>query len=165
MMPMQHMPVPEPTPPSSKSSPAFFSASRTSSSVTCMPRISLSTPSLHSVTTQFTVQVVTPMSSLSASIYLSDALSAVPTLNVLVMMIGDSIFPSSSICTRPALLPNPLITDTPAATLSLNRFPSWGRIAVTPVWISFSSSCSVTCPTFTPGTSVIRFLFPFGYLL
>ena len=60
LRPMQHMPVPEPTAPSSKSSPVLRRASSTCSSVTCIPLISFSSPSLHSVTTQLTVPVETP---------------------------------------------------------------------------------------------------------
>ena len=95
--PMQHIPVPAPTAPSSKVSEVFSNASKTCFSSTCIPRISLISPSLHSVTTQLTVPVETPISSLEASMYFTDAFSAVPTEKVLVMIIGDSIVPSSSI--------------------------------------------------------------------
>ena len=95
--------------------------------------MSLSVPSLHSVTTQLTVLVEMPMSSLSRSIYLTEALRAVPTLRVLVIRIGASKVPISSICTRPVLLPNPFITAAPAITFSLNRLPLCEKIAVTPV--------------------------------
>ena len=163
-MPMQIIPVPPPTAPSSNFSPAVSNALRTSASVRCMPRISFNSPSLHSVTTPFTVQVVTPISGFCSSIYRVSAFSAVPTPKVLVIRIGVSILPSSSIWIKPALLPNPLMTETAAGTFSLKRFSSCGKTAVTPVWICFPSSCKVTCPTFTPGTSVIKFRFPFSYL-
>ena len=89
----------------------------------------------------------------------------VPTLRVFVRMIGVSRVPSSSICTSPALLPKPFSTATPAASFSWKRSPWCGRTAVTPVWMSRLSSSTVTWPTVTPATSVIRFLGPVGLLL
>ena len=66
--------------------------------------------SLHSQTTGFTLPVVSQMSGLRASMYFTSAVSTVPTLNVLVNKIGVSSVPSSSIWTRPVVLPKPLIT-------------------------------------------------------
>ena len=74
--------------------------------------------SLHSVTTQFTVPVVFPMSGFWAVMYFTMAVMAVPTLRVLVRMMGVSMVPSSSIWTRPVLLPKPLMTAAPARTCS-----------------------------------------------
>ena len=124
--------------------------------------MSLSRPSLHSVTTQFTVPVVTPMSGFPSSMYRVSASQAVPTLRVLVRRMGVSMVPSSWIWMRPTLLPKPLMTDTPAITLSWKQLPPWGSTAVTPVWMS--PSFSVTWPTFTPGTSVMRSRSPRGHL-
>ena len=170
LKPRQRMPRPPPTAPSSKSSPdssAFRSASRTSSSVTWKPLISFSPPSLHSVTTGFTVDVETPMSLFCSSIYLIKAVDAVPTENVFVMMIGVSIVPSSAIWIRPALLPKPFMTAHPAATFSRKRFPVCGSIAVTPVFTASSPlpPVKVTFATRTPGTSVILSRLPLLKLL
>jgi hypothetical protein len=119
-------------------------------------RMSLRYPSLHSQTTGLTVPVVSPISGLIRSSSLTTAVYAVPTLNVLVRTIGLSSVPSSLICTRPVLLPKPLITWEAAITLSWKRSPGWGRTTVTPVCTS--PWASVRLPTRTPGTSVIRFL-------
>ena len=59
---------------------------------------------------------------------------AVDTLKVLVRIMGVSIFPSSLTCVDPASLPKPFPTNIDAGTLFLNIFPSWGIIAVTPVF-------------------------------
>jgi len=56
-------------------------------------------------------------------------------------------------------LPKPLATDSPAGTLSRNREPPCGTMAVTPVR-TLSPERSVTCPTFTPVTSVMAFSGP-----
>ncbi|BAA29146.1 111aa long hypothetical protein [Pyrococcus horikoshii OT3] len=88
-------------------------------------------------------------------------------LNVFVNIIGVSIVPSSQSWIKPTGLEYPFITKAPARTFSLYMFPSCGSIAVTPVLtgpfpgISFPFPLiNVTCPTLTPLTSVILFLFP-----
>ena len=53
--------------------------------------------SLHSHTTGFTLPVVSQISGFWASIYLTSAVSTVPTLRVLVKRMGVSSVPSSSI--------------------------------------------------------------------
>ena len=106
--------------------------------------MSLISPSLHSVTTQLTVPVCTPISGFFASMYLTLAVSAVPTDRVFVMTMGDSSVPSSSICTRPTLLPKPLMTAAPANSFSRNVLPECGRMAVTPVFTLWSSLWRVT---------------------
>src|SRR5262249_10804718 len=50
--------------------------------------------------------------------------------------------------------PKPFPTNTAPGTLSRNRFPEWGRIAVTPVRTS-EPRMTVVCPTATPLISVI----------
>ena len=124
--------------------------------------MSLRRPSLHSVTRQFTVPVVTPMSGLSSSMYWVRASQTVPTLRVLVRRMGVSMVPSSSIWMSPTLLPKPLITDAPAITFSRKQLPPWGSTAVTPVWTS--PPFKVAWPTLTPGTSVMRSRGPRGHL-
>ena len=57
-------------------------------------------------------------------------------------------------CVDPANFPNALAATNPAGTLSWNRLPPCGSTAVTPVWTLRPRSI-VTCPTFTPATSVI----------
>ena len=79
-----------------------------------------------------------------------------PTDKVLVRTIGVSSVPSSCTWVDPASLPKALPTNTAAATLSRNRLPSWGRIAVTPVRTA-APSTMVVCPTRTPATSVMAF--------
>ena len=76
------------------------------------------------------------------------------THSVQVSRIGVSSSPNSRTCVTPCSLPNPLPTYTAAGTRSRNGLPPCGRIAVTPVRMR-SPSRTVTCPTRTPGTSVI----------
>ncbi len=105
-----HPPRPAPTAPSAKSALQSANAAKTCASVTWSPRISFRPQSLHSQTTGFTLPVVSQMSGFFSSIYFTSAVCAVPTLRVLVNRMGVSSVPSSSICTRPVVLPKPLMT-------------------------------------------------------
>ena len=118
--------------------------------------------SLHSQTTGLTLPVVSQISGFRSSIYFTSAVSTVPTLRVLVKRMGVSSVPSSSIWTRPVVLPKPLMTWLAAITLSWKISPGWGSRAVTPVWTSPSDS--VQWPTVTPGTSLILSSGPQGSL-
>src|SRR5215204_2543784 len=152
------VPVPAPTAPSSTiPSLALAIAARTCSRVTCSPRMSLSDPSLVSPTSALTDRTLSLPG--CARVQRTVASSAIPTDNVLVSTIGDSIVPSSSTCVEPASLPNALPTNTAPATFCWNRFPPWGRIAVTPVRM-FSPVTIVVWPTRTPPTSVIALFAP-----
>ena len=116
--------------------------------------------SLHSHTTGFTLPVVSQMSGQRSSIYLTRAVWTVPTLRVLVNRMGVSSVPSSSICTRPVVLPKPFSTHPAASTLSWYTSPGWGNRAVTPVCTL--PSARVQWPTVTPATSLILFRSPWG---
>src|SRR5699024_3561913 len=118
--------------------------------------------SLHSQTTGLTLPVVSQMSGQRSSIYRTSAVDTVPTLRVLVKRMGVSRVPSSSIWTRPVVLPKPLMTWAAAGTGSCKVSPGWGSRAVTPVWTS--PPARVQWPTVTPGTSLIRFRGPGGRL-
>ena len=74
--------------------------------------------SLHSQTTGLTLPVVSQMSGQRSSIYRTSAVDTVPTLRVLVKRMGVSRVPSSSIWTRPVVLPKPLMTWAAAGTFS-----------------------------------------------
>ena len=82
------------------------------------------------------------------------ASAAVGTLSVLVRTMGVSSVPSSWTWVEPVSFPKPLATKIAAGTLSWKMFPSWGRMAVTPVRTSVPSMI-VTCPTAMPATSVM----------
>ena len=87
------------------------------------------------------------------------------TRDNVTMQIDTVVFfqvPSSSIWTRPVVLPKPLMTWLAAITLSWKISPGWGSRAVTPVWTSPSDS--VQWPTVTPGTSLILSSGPQGSL-
>ena len=121
--PWQRIPRPAPTAPSAKSARQSASAALTFSSVTWRPRMSLRPLSLHSQTTGLTLPVVSQMSGFLSSIYFTSAVSTVPTLRVLVKRMGVSSVPSSSIWTRPVVLPKPLMTWLAAITLSWKISP------------------------------------------
>jgi hypothetical protein len=88
---------------------------------------------LHSNTKGLTVDHSRPICGFARMAARICACATAATPNVLVNAIGVSSVPSSSTCTSPMLLPNPLITDDAAGTLSRNESPSCGRITVTPV--------------------------------
>src|SRR5436190_5582529 len=95
--------------------------------------------------------------------HLIEASRTTPTLCVLVMRIGPSRKPASSIQVVPVISPLPFSENQPANTWSFEFFPR-GRIAVTPVRTGPAPTLSgpapemrVVAPTSTPGTSVIAF--------
>ncbi len=151
--PKARVPVPAPTLPSATGPGAACSiADRTSAGVTRRARMSFRAPSLVSPTSALTERT----SSLPGWSSVQSMAPARPaaTLSVLVRMMGVSMVPSSCTCSAPASLPNALPTKTAPATLSWNRLPPCGRMAVTPVLMA-SPSTIVTCPTRTPSTSVM----------
>ncbi len=151
--PKAEVPVPAPTEPSATGPSSASSIARsTSTSRIAQRRMSLSQPSLVSPTTALTEHT----SSLPGwrSVQSTTACTAVPTHNVLVSTIGVSRFPSSSTCRNPAALPKALAGKTAAGTFTWKTLPPWGTIAVTPVRMD-RPSFRVTCPTFTPATSVM----------
>src|SRR5262245_4885475 len=80
-----------------------------------------------------------------------------PTLLVLVIITGPSSRPDSSSQAVPVISPLPFSENHPPKHWSRADSPlPRGRTAVTPVRTS-SPSMSVTCPTSTPGTSVMAF--------
>jgi hypothetical protein len=89
------------------------------------------------------------------------ASTAVPTLRVLVRMMGVSMLPSSRTWEYPASFPNPLKTWIAAGAFCRKILPPWGRTAVTPVRTE-SPLIIVTWPTRTPATSVMAFKGPVG---
>src|SRR5690348_13714745 len=104
------------------------------------------------------------MSCLTA--HLIAASRTVPTLWVLVMNIGPSRKPPSSIHVVPVISPLPLMENHDANTGSLDVLPR-GSTAVTPVLTGPlpttrgpSPEISVVNPTSTPATSVIAFHCP-----
>lgn len=147
------MPRPAPTDPLATLVLAASYASLKCCSPTANAWISFRYPSLHSNTSGLTVGHSRPMPGLARMAARICACATAPTPKVLVSAIGVSSVPSSSTCTRPTLLPKPLITDAAAGTLSRNGSPACGRITVTPVCSAPSSS--VQCPTLTPCTSAI----------
>ena len=168
--PKQVVPAPAPIAPSATGPPVAFSiAARTCSARTWRPWMSFRYPSLVSPTTTVTVPVAMPISGLSRMACSTKASATSPTFSVLVSAMGDSITPSSRICSNPTTFPTPLIVWTAARTFSRNRLPPWGRMTVTPVRTGPcpgrsgpSPAWSVTCPTRTPGTSVIALSRPTG---
>ena len=152
------VPVPAPTAPCSTGPGIAVSMARTTSAaVTTRARMSFSPPSLVSPTTALTERI----SSCPGCFSVQSRTPSIPraTDRVLVRTMGVSISPSSMICVAPASLPKPLATDSPAGTLSRNREPPCGTMAVTPVR-TLSPERSVTCPTLTPATSVMAFSGP-----
>ena len=127
-------------------------AAVTWSRVTWQPRMSFRAPSFVSPTSALTERTFSLPG--CAIVQRTTASTAVPTASVLVSTIGDSIVPSSCTCVEPASLPKALPTKTAPATLSRNRLPPCGRIAVTPVRTR-SPLTTVVWPTRTPATSVI----------
>lgn len=94
--------------------------------------MSLIAPSLHSMTTGFTVEVSRPMLGLAATARRISASTQAATPKVLVSRIGVSSVPSSATCISPADFPKPLMTSTAARGFRRNGSPGCGRIAVTP---------------------------------
>ena len=84
-----------------------------------------------------------------------------PTECVLVSPIGEVSIPDSRIHSRPVSSPFPFSRWAPAKTGSSHGLPSCGKTTVTPVRTE-SPSTIVSCPTRTPGTSVIAFSSPVG---
>ncbi|MNR13655.1 hypothetical protein D3C85_1300740 [compost metagenome] len=158
LKPKAMVPVPAPTAPCSSGPLVAVSMARTTSAaLTTRARMSFSPPSLVSPTTALTER----MSSCPGCFNVQSKIPSIPraTDRVLVRTMGVSISPSSRIWVAPASLPKPLATDRPAGTLSRNRSPPCGKIAVTPVR-TLSPERSVTCPTRTPATSVMAFSGP-----
>ncbi len=156
------VPFPAPTSPSSKLSPAFSMAAKTSFFPTARWPMRLILLSLHSPTTGFRLRISTPSFSHCSKVYSTRASCTRPTFRVLVRAMGVSRVPSSSTCKRPAVLPKPFQTKLAAGILSVKRFPGPGMITVTPVL--FSPLSMVQWPTRTPSTSVILFRWPRGRL-
>src|SRR5216684_7161576 len=95
--------------------------------------------------------------------HLIEASRTTPTLCVLVIRIGPSRNPASSIHVVPVISPFPFNENQPANTWSFEVLPR-GRIAVTPVRTGPaptlrgpSPELRVVIPTSIPGTSVIPF--------
>ncbi len=84
-----------------------------------------------------------------------------PTEWVFVSPIGDVSIPDSRIHSSPVSSPFPFRRWAPAKTGSSHGLPSCGKTTVTPVRTE-SPSTIVSCPTRTPGTSVIAFSSPVG---
>ena len=163
LKPWQIMPVPPPTLPSGTGpSVAFAIASATCSGRTCVPNPSLRCPSQVSPTTG---RIPPSSSSRDAprAAHLTSPSYTAPTLRVDVSAMGDRSIPDSRSQCIPVTSPQPLRTWNPADSGSLHGSPGCGRITVTPVRTgprpttsSPSPSISVTCPTLTPGTSVMQ---------
>lgn len=79
--------------------------------------MSFKKPSLHSSTSGLTVGNALPVSGLASMHWRICAWAMALTEKVLVNAIGVSSCPNSANCTRPTLLPKPLITAAPAGTL------------------------------------------------
>src|SRR6476469_4104618 len=98
--------------------------------------------------------------------HLIDASRTTPTLCVLVIRMGPSRKPASSIHVVPVISPLPFSENQPANTWSFDALPR-GKIAVTPVrtgpaptFSAPSPETSVVTPTSTPATSVIALSVP-----
>ena len=127
------VPVPAPTEPSATGPPRRRAiAASTCSRVTCWPRMSFRPPSLVSPTSAFTERT-----SLVARLGQRVGRRRPPRPRrrraCWSARSASRSCPSSSTCVEPASLPNALPTNTPPATLSWNRLPACGTIAVTPV--------------------------------
>jgi len=95
--------------------PAPSSAASTCAAVTPRARMSFSRPSLVSPTTALTLTAP----GLRASVQSTSASTALPTARVLVSTMGVSSAPSSASCVAHAILPKPLMTESPAGTRSV----------------------------------------------
>lgn len=155
LWPMVTMPVPAPTTPSTTGpSVAAASAWRACAAVTHRRRMSSRCESSHSPTTGITT------SSTPAANSSSTTPSATrPTDEVPVSRMGVSSTPHSVISMVPVSSPAPLRTAGAAGIgIANSAAGSSGTMAVTPVRAigSSPSPChTVTCPTRTPGTSVM----------
>ena len=93
--PWQMVPLPAPTAPSGKSSPALWMACIRCSSLTARSQMSLRRLSLHSPTTGLMLRIGTPSSRQRRTMYSTSASCIRPTLRVLVRAMGVSSVPSS----------------------------------------------------------------------